>query len=63
MTLESLPDLIAAATKPNCEVCLGGGWVCEEHPARPWETGSVDDCGCGAPGQPCACTGMDGPQP
>lgn len=55
----SLPDLVAAATSPNCEVCLGTSWVCEDHPMRPWDTGTPADCGCGAAGRPCVCTGME----
>jgi hypothetical protein len=56
--LQSLPDHIAAATNPACEVCFGGGLVCERHPLRTWERGAPSDCRCGAPGMPCRCTGL-----
>lgn len=38
----------------TCETCHGCGWVCENHPDRPWEGISAHHraCGCGA-GQPC----------
>lgn len=56
-----LPDLIATSTDADCPRCHGSGLVCEEHPDRPWDAGSAEDCQCGGAGQPCACTGM-GPQ-
>jgi hypothetical protein len=59
--LPTITDALATATKPNCEVCFGEGLVCESHPMRPWEAGTPADCACGAPGMPCACTGMQGP--
>ncbi|MDE5466040.1 hypothetical protein [Bradyrhizobium sp. CSS354] len=39
-------------TNPNCPICFGLGFVCENHPDRAWseELG----CQCGA-GDPCAC--------
>ena len=42
---------------PDCKVCLGIGWVCENHPNRAWsqELG----CQCGA-GMPCRCVPADG---
>lgn len=42
---------------PNCKVCLGIGWVCENHPQRAWtkELG----CQCGA-GMACECVRADG---
>ena len=51
----SIPDLVDAAIKRGCEVCLGEGWVCEDHPLKAWDGG--DGC-CGAPGMPCVCTGL-----
>lgn len=51
----SIPDLVDAAIKRGCEVCMGDGWVCEDHPLRP----AHDGCGCGAPGMPCVCTGLN----
>jgi hypothetical protein len=39
-------------TNPDCKICFGIGWVCENHPDRAWseELG----CECGA-GMPCEC--------
>jgi hypothetical protein len=34
-----------------CPQCEDGGWVCEEHPGRPWQ--GEHACTCGAPGMPC----------
>ena len=34
----------------RCPVCLGSGWVCEDHPDKPWEHE-----GCGGAGAPCFC--------
>lgn len=38
----------------RCANCEGSGWVCENHPDRPWEgaTAPGEGCGCGA-GAPC----------
>jgi hypothetical protein len=36
----------------NCPICLGIGWVCENHPDRPWD--DEIGCTCGA-GLPCEC--------
>jgi hypothetical protein len=38
----------------DCSNCDGSGWVCENHPDRPWEhlAAPGEGCGCGA-GQPC----------
>lgn len=55
--LVPIPDHVEAATNPACEVCLGCGWVCENHPLRPFDSGTAADCICGA-GQPCVCTGI-----
>jgi len=37
-----------------CRICDDGGWVCENHPDRPWRGTSqrADACECG-PGMPC----------
>jgi hypothetical protein len=35
----------------KCPQCEGCGWVCEEHPGRPWQGDHA--CSCGAPGMPC----------
>jgi hypothetical protein len=39
---------------PDCALCDGAGWVCENHQDRPWapESERFDACGCGA-GAPC----------
>ena len=34
-----------------CAICEGTGWVCENHPATPWE--GPDACDCGGAGMPC----------
>jgi hypothetical protein len=34
-----------------CDLCEDCGWVCEEHPGRPWE--GPHACTCGAAGAPC----------
>jgi hypothetical protein len=39
-------------TDPNCKVCFGIGWVCENHPDRVWD--EELGCQCGA-GNPCVC--------
>ena len=38
-----------------CQNCNDTGWVCENHPDRPWETDSENDCQCGGAGSPCEC--------
>jgi hypothetical protein len=35
----------------KCARCDDCGWVCEEHPYRPWQ--GVRACDCGAAGAPC----------
>ena len=42
---------------PDCKVCLGIGWVCENHPHRAW----AEDlgCQCGV-GMPCECVRANG---
>jgi hypothetical protein len=45
--------------KPNCPICFGLGWVCENHPRLPW-TGESGGCQCGA-GMPCVCNREDPP--
>lgn len=58
--LLSLPDLVYGSARPNCEICFGTALVCESHPMKPWDSGTSFDCDCGAPGMPCACTGLEG---
>jgi hypothetical protein len=61
--LPSIEDEFTCAggvLRDDCPHCRGSGYVCEEHPDRPWyPTTSLEDgaCGCGAPGMPC----KDGP--
>jgi hypothetical protein len=38
--------------KPDCSIYQGIGWVCENHPGKPWD----EEKGCGA-GMPCICQG------
>jgi hypothetical protein len=35
----------------KCSRCEDRGWVCENHPERPWEGGNA--CTCGGVGMPC----------
>jgi hypothetical protein len=35
----------------KCALCEDGGWVCENHPERPW--GGSHACQCGGAGMPC----------
>ena len=46
-----------------CTRCDDCGWVCEEHPGRPW--GGPHACGCGAAGMPCSLCDLpeDGEEP
>ena len=37
---------------PYCRICLGMGWVCENHPDKVWDEDL--GCQCGA-GMPCEC--------
>jgi hypothetical protein len=48
------PEAVAA-----CSNCEGSGWVCEDHPDRPWEGTSApgEGCDCGA-GSPCPCCNL-----
>ena len=36
----------------KCTLCEDSGWICEEHPGRPWGDGP-HACPCGAAGMPC----------
>lgn len=50
---------------PKCDLCDNTGWVCENHPDRPWREFSerADACDCGA-GEPCAvCNRTDADTP
>lgn len=47
MTPEIAPAVV------ECRTCMGGGWVCENHPDRAWHgTADVSEC-CGGAGAPC----------
>jgi hypothetical protein len=35
----------------NCPICLAIGWVCENHPDKPYDELGCTSCG----GIPCAC--------
>jgi hypothetical protein len=35
----------------NCTLCDDCGWVCENHPDRPWQGPRA--CDCGGAGAPC----------
>jgi hypothetical protein len=35
----------------TCGLCGDTGWVCENHPGKPWDGDQA--CGCGAAGMPC----------
>ncbi len=41
-----------------CKICLGEGWVCEDHPDKAWKDG--DGC-CGGAGMPCKCNKANPP--
>jgi len=46
-----------------CKVCDDSGWVCEEHPSKPWEdSDSSRSCDCGGAGMPCECNNTDIPK-
>ena len=42
---------------PDCPVCFGIGWVCENHSNRAWD--EQKGCQCGA-GMPCECQRASG---
>jgi hypothetical protein len=57
---EPMPIDHGDSADPNCQLCLGVGWVCEGHPDKAWGgmTGPMDgSCECG-PGMPCQCNPM-----
>jgi hypothetical protein len=41
-----------ARSLPTCATCHDVGWVCENHPDRPWAKTMPRGCKCGA-GMPC----------
>jgi hypothetical protein len=50
LPLDGLSEIL-----PGCPFCLGTGYVCEDHPDRPWHgvVGGIDGCPCEAAGMPC----------
>jgi hypothetical protein len=52
-----------ADAMPRCSRCEDLGWVCENHPERPWNKALPNGCECGA-GMPCpACNVTDADNP
>lgn len=47
-------------TDPNCKICEGDGWVCENHPDKAWKGG--DGC-CGGAGMLCVCNPQTSGEP
>jgi hypothetical protein len=45
-------------TNPNCTICHGIGWVCENHPEKAWDKEIGCDCGAGVP---CKCNSGEEP--
>ena len=39
--------------KAVCPTCRGSGWLCDEHPAQPWEHE-----GCDGAGVACSCNAL-----
>lgn len=39
---------------PRCTICGGGGWMCEEHPDKPFQHW-LDASACPGLGVPCRC--------
>jgi hypothetical protein len=47
---------------PKCPVCMDTFWVCESHPAMPWD--GPNACNCGGAGMPCpSCNPSDRDHP
>jgi hypothetical protein len=44
-------EIADTLTAMKCTLCEDCGWVCEEHPERPW--GGKYACICGGAGAPC----------
>ena len=59
----AMPILTVEASMMRCAQCQDCGWVCEEHPGRPWAAPRA--CGCGAAGLPCPICNIpeDGEEP
>jgi hypothetical protein len=41
-----------APMNKKCPICFGIGWVCENHPDKPWDKELGRECGAGVP---CEC--------
>ena len=48
---------LSKGMNPNCPICRGIGWVCENHSEKPWDPELGCVCGAGAP---CKCNETDG---
>ena len=42
----------------KCPICFGVGWVCENHPGKPWDQELGCECGAGVP---CECNSAGEP--
>lgn len=52
--------------EPECPICKGARWVCEDHTDKPWDgaSGAPEACHCGGAGVPClACNSCDREHP
>ena len=54
---KDLPGMI----NPDCPVCFGIGWVCENHPDRGWDKEPGCECGDGMPGECQRANGLEQP--
>jgi hypothetical protein len=55
---------MTALEQSACDRCGGTGWVCENHPDRPWRgfSNRADACDCTGAGAPCGlCNTADPP--
>jgi hypothetical protein len=43
---------------PDCKICFGIGWVCENHPQRAWTEDLGCQCGAGMPYGVCSRDGL-----
>jgi hypothetical protein len=46
-----LKRMMGLDAEMKCSPCEDCGWVCENHPVRPWE--GQHACRCGGAGMPC----------
>ena len=54
----SSKEELEATNDPECNICSGEGWVCENHSDKAW--GHGDGC-CGGAGMPCKCNTSNPP--